>query len=166
VCNHRASPNRHLSSILKNGCAPANMPCAGRATVRISVIFGPLDARPGRRRFKMPIPATKIAPTIKGMSRCKSSGANINSVDVTNTNRPIIGSFAVQIAGNVFASEVVYHPPLGALACLSGDGSVGRVPVLQFTWGSARGGVLRLMSALAGQRKRAGRDRRQAGRCL
>jgi hypothetical protein len=32
VCNHRASPNRHLSSIPKNGCDSDNMQCAGRAT--------------------------------------------------------------------------------------------------------------------------------------
>jgi len=32
VCNHRASPNRQLSSIPKNGYGPANMQCAGRAT--------------------------------------------------------------------------------------------------------------------------------------
>lgn len=32
VCNHRASPNRHLSSIPRNGYGPANMQCAGRAT--------------------------------------------------------------------------------------------------------------------------------------
>ncbi len=34
VCNHRASPNRHLSSILRNGYGPANMQCAARATAR------------------------------------------------------------------------------------------------------------------------------------
>ena len=32
VCNHRASPNRHLSSIPRNGYGAANMQCAGRAT--------------------------------------------------------------------------------------------------------------------------------------
>jgi len=34
VCNHRASPNRHLSSIPRNGYSPANMQCAARATAR------------------------------------------------------------------------------------------------------------------------------------
>ena len=34
VCNHRASPNRHLSSIPRNGYGPANMQCAARATAR------------------------------------------------------------------------------------------------------------------------------------
>jgi hypothetical protein len=34
VCNHRASPNRHLSSIPKNGYGPVNMQCAARATAR------------------------------------------------------------------------------------------------------------------------------------
>ena len=32
VCNHRASPNRPLSSIPRNGYGAANMQCAGRAT--------------------------------------------------------------------------------------------------------------------------------------
>jgi hypothetical protein len=32
VCNHRASPNRHLSSIPRNGYSSANTQCAGRAT--------------------------------------------------------------------------------------------------------------------------------------
>lgn len=32
VCNHRASPNRHLSSTPKNGYGLVNMQCAGRAT--------------------------------------------------------------------------------------------------------------------------------------
>lgn len=30
VCNHRASPNRHLGSIPKNGFGPANMQCSDR----------------------------------------------------------------------------------------------------------------------------------------
>jgi hypothetical protein len=34
VCNHRASPNRHLSSIPRNGYGPVNMQCAARATAR------------------------------------------------------------------------------------------------------------------------------------
>ena len=33
-CNPRASPNRHLSSMPKNGYGPANMQCAARATAR------------------------------------------------------------------------------------------------------------------------------------
>lgn len=34
VCNHRASPNRHLSSIPRNGYGLANMQCSARATAR------------------------------------------------------------------------------------------------------------------------------------
>ena len=40
VCNHRASPNRHLSSIPRNGYGPANMQCAARATARRDPLRG------------------------------------------------------------------------------------------------------------------------------
>jgi hypothetical protein len=44
VCNHRASPNRHLSSIPRNGYGPANMQCAARATAhREPLVDGKLE---------------------------------------------------------------------------------------------------------------------------
>ena len=44
VCNHRSSPNRHLSSIPRNGYGAANMQCAGRATAhREPLVDGKID---------------------------------------------------------------------------------------------------------------------------
>jgi hypothetical protein len=44
VCNHRASPNRHLSSIPRNGYGAANMQCAARATAhREPLVDGKLE---------------------------------------------------------------------------------------------------------------------------
>jgi hypothetical protein len=44
VCNHRASPNRHLSSTPRNGYGSANMQCAARATAhREPLVDGKLE---------------------------------------------------------------------------------------------------------------------------
>lgn len=46
MCNHRGSPNRHLSSIPRNSYGPANMQCAGRATAhKESLVNGKLEDR-------------------------------------------------------------------------------------------------------------------------
>jgi len=46
VCNHRANPNRHLSSIPRNGYGPANMQCAGRATAHRELLVDVENRRP------------------------------------------------------------------------------------------------------------------------
>ena len=74
VCNHRASPNRHLSSIPRNGYGATNMQCAGRATAHREPLLDGKIRRPVNVCFR------------EAAARHAMAGQSPERADLTNSS--------------------------------------------------------------------------------